>query len=361
MSVSKDTKIIPCEICGAPVEVSKYTWRTYCDKCREEKYKNRPDLRASYKYRHSEKGKETKRRDEKRNKHRFEKYYKSEKGWKKRIEQRRRYNAEKRKKLYQDRYKRQKEVLDIIDDMLKEKSKREHVFYDLVDPITGKHPRVDGYYEKHKLIVEVHGIQHYIPTQFSKKMSFWEALINTYTYKRRDFIKQEYCIDKNLNFIVVPYAIPIKDVPALVEDQIKNKWSRIVRVGKWFRFSYGHRLESPYLDDFENYVVFGKCNNLFGHGHNAKLYVEVKGFVDPLTGMVINFVDLDWIVSRVINKFDHQNLNTIDKYGNMTTTSENTLRVLWELLKPELPILNRLVFYETENSVSELRKEDMLR
>ena len=356
---STKTKKIPCSICGTPVTVSVYTHRVYCERCRKKRYKNRPDLQASYRYKHTEKGKKAKEKDERNHKERWTKYFHSKKGWEKARERQKKYYKQKYKQSYENRYKRQKEVLDLIDDLLNEKSIREHSFYDLKD---NKHLRVDGYYPNHKIILEVHGIQHYLPTTFSKKMDVYTAVENTQTYQRRDFLKQEYCLKNNLNYIVVPYKVPLSNVPKLVQDQILNKNTRIITVGKWFRFAYAHKLISNYLDELENELLFGKCNNYFGHGHNAKLYVEVKGFVDPLTGMVINFNELSRIVKKyILDVFDHKHLNLDLKtlFNNKTTTSENTLQVIWNILKPELPILNKLIFYEAENSVSELKREDI--
>ncbi len=36
------------------------------------------------------------------------------------------------------------------------------------------------------------------------------------------------------------------------------------------QFSAAHRLHNPRLGVQENQEIFGKCNNLNGHGHNYK-------------------------------------------------------------------------------------------
>lgn len=42
-------------------------------------------------------------------------------------------------------------------------------------------------------------------------------------------------------------------------------------------FSAAHRLNSEALSPEENAQIYGKCNNLHGHGHNYRLEVSVTG------------------------------------------------------------------------------------
>ena len=48
----------------------------------------------------------------------------------------------------------------------------------------------------------------------------------------------------------------------------------------------------------------GKCNNL--HGHTYKLQIEVEGYVNPKTCMLIDFNELKEIINNnIMQKFDH--------------------------------------------------------
>ncbi|RLG83949.1 MAG: 6-carboxytetrahydropterin synthase [Thermoprotei archaeon] len=47
-----------------------------------------------------------------------------------------------------------------------------------------------------------------------------------------------------------------------------------------------------------------KCMNI--HGHTFKLSVEVEGFINEDTGMVIDFIILKKIVREIINEYDHK-------------------------------------------------------
>ena len=50
-----------------------------------------------------------------------------------------------------------------------------------------------------------------------------------------------------------------------------------IELGRRYRFSASHRLHSVQLSESENRVLYGKCNNPFGHGHNYVIAVSVRG------------------------------------------------------------------------------------
>ena len=75
-------------------------------------------------------------------------------------------------------------------------------------------------------------------------------------------------------------------------------------------FNAAHRLHNPALNDAENSLLFGKCNNANYHGHNYELIVQVTGLPNQKTGYVIDMKVLsDLIKAEVLDKFDHKNLN----------------------------------------------------
>ncbi len=84
--------------------------------------------------------------------------------------------------------------------------------------------------------------------------------------------------------------------------------------------------------------------------------VLVGGPVDPETGMVVNLVDLDAVVqTRVVERFDHTNLNLDPLFAERVPTTENLCRVVFELLKDALPAgeLEYVRVEETENNFFE--------
>ena len=99
-------------------------------------------------------------------------------------------------------------------------------------------------------------------------------------------------------------------------------------------FSASHRLHADALSDGQNRATYGKCNNPHGHGHNYSLEVTVSGPVSDETGMVCNLVDLDEAVRRtVLDRFDHQNLNTLAEFASRVPTTENLTEIIYNILQ----------------------------
>ncbi|HUO25505.1 MAG TPA: 6-carboxytetrahydropterin synthase [Candidatus Aquilonibacter sp.] len=101
-----------------------------------------------------------------------------------------------------------------------------------------------------------------------------------------------------------------------------------------YLFSASHRLHSDEMSAAENQVTYGKCNNPYGHGHNYFLEVTVSGAVDPRTGMVCNLVDLDASIKReVLDRYDHENLNTLKEFTQTVPTTENLCQNIYEIVQ----------------------------
>ena len=125
------------------------------------------------------------------------------------------------------------------------------------------------------------------------------------------------------------------------------------------RFNAAHRLFNPKWSDEKNEQVFGKCANKNWHGHNYRLFITVKGNVDPETGYVIDLKILSDIVKRrVVDKMDHKNLNLeVDFMKDTITTAENIAIKIYEELESEIQTtgnnLHSVKLYETENNYVE--------
>lgn len=101
-----------------------------------------------------------------------------------------------------------------------------------------------------------------------------------------------------------------------------------------YRISASHRLHTDAFSPEKNRVVYGKCNNQHGHGHNYVVEVTVGGPVAPETGMVCNLVDLDDCVRReIVERFDHTNLNLDPLFQQRVPTTENLCIEIYHLLK----------------------------
>lgn len=125
-------------------------------------------------------------------------------------------------------------------------------------------------------------------------------------------------------------------------------------IGKEFHFSYAHRIMNHP----------GKCRNL--HGHNAKVEVSISGEVDPETHMVIDFSELDMIVKKLINKWDHKTilhhedpLATILDESELFLigthpTAEEFATELATYIQHNLNMPTKVRFYETVNCFAEV-------
>eukprot|EP01095_Lingulamoeba_sp_RSL-Kostka_P002440 TRINITY_DN13300_c0_g1_i1.p1 TRINITY_DN13300_c0_g1~~TRINITY_DN13300_c0_g1_i1.p1 ORF type:complete len:144 (+),score=34.25 TRINITY_DN13300_c0_g1_i1:266-697(+) len=132
-------------------------------------------------------------------------------------------------------------------------------------------------------------------------------------------------------------------------------------------FSACHRLHSEQLSIEQNKVIFGKCNNPNGHGHNYVVEAVIKGEVDPVTGMVMNLSDLKKAMNRsIMDSLDHKNLDKdVPEFENVVTTTENVAIYIWNKLYEELDniegvsseLLYEIKIHETENNIVVYRGE----
>ena|SRR5258707_924502 len=99
-------------------------------------------------------------------------------------------------------------------------------------------------------------------------------------------------------------------------------------------FAASHYYHNPAFTPEQNRATFGKCNNPHGHGHNYHVEITVSGKVDPATGMVCNLVDLDGFVrNEILERFGHQNLNTLPEFQTEVPTTENLCIRIYEILR----------------------------
>lgn len=130
-----------------------------------------------------------------------------------------------------------------------------------------------------------------------------------------------------------------------------------VAVYRRAHFNAAHRLHNSTLSEQENARLFGKCNYPNYHGHNYELEVCLTGEIDAKTGYVYDLKILnDLIKEKVIEKFDHKNLNldTVE-FKNLNPTAENIAVVIYELLRPEIDATLdlKIRLYETERNFVE--------
>lgn len=131
----------------------------------------------------------------------------------------------------------------------------------------------------------------------------------------------------------------------------------MIFVTKRLDFSAGHRLFNPELSDDENLLLFDKCNNPNGHGHNYYIEVTIAGEIDPRTGYVFDLKKMKQIINdELISKVDHKNLNVdVDFLFGKNPTVENLVCSFWDVLNDKfLPAkLFKIKLFETESSFVE--------
>jgi 6-pyruvoyltetrahydropterin/6-carboxytetrahydropterin synthase len=138
----------------------------------------------------------------------------------------------------------------------------------------------------------------------------------------------------------------------------------MIHVTRRYRFCASHRLHSNQFSDAENYQMYGKCNNPFGHGHDYVLDIGLQGLVDPATGLAVNLQMLDKLVQEsVLQDFEHRNLNEdVEEFATAVPTSENIVRAIedrlrrnWKFTFPgEWPRIETIRLQETRRNRFEL-------
>ncbi len=104
---------------------------------------------------------------------------------------------------------------------------------------------------------------------------------------------------------------------------------------KEFRFEAAHRLPRVPTEH--------KCARL--HGHSFRIEVHVRGPVNPETGWLMDFADLQQAFAPLMDQLDHHYLNDIPGLDN--PTSEHLARWIWIRLKSRLPQLAQITVHET--------------
>ena len=116
-------------------------------------------------------------------------------------------------------------------------------------------------------------------------------------------------------------------------------------------FCASHFYHNPELSPEENQLLFGKCSNPHGHGHNYSVEVTVAGEVNPRSGMVIDVAEIKKLIEQeVMQAMDHRFLNEeVVAFRTTIPTTENITLEVWKRLEGKLAAgrLHRVRLYET--------------
>ncbi|HUC17840.1 MAG TPA: 6-carboxytetrahydropterin synthase QueD [Acetobacteraceae bacterium] len=87
------------------------------------------------------------------------------------------------------------------------------------------------------------------------------------------------------------------------------------------------------------------------HGHSYRVVLGLEGPVDPESGFVVDFFEIEQAFSPLLARLDHHCLNEIEGLEN--PTAENIAVWIWQRMKPALPHLAAVTVYETPNCWAE--------
>ena len=126
----------------------------------------------------------------------------------------------------------------------------------------------------------------------------------------------------------------------------------MIRITRAIEFSASLRCVRPDLSDEGNAELFGSRSRQ--HGHNYILEVTLRGEPDPLTGMVMDFKQLQQILDdEIMARFDHRDLNDDTPYFEKDPpTPENLALVIQRILLAALPdgMLDRIRLQQDADS-----------
>lgn len=84
------------------------------------------------------------------------------------------------------------------------------------------------------------------------------------------------------------------------------------------------------------------------HGHSFRIEIHMEGEVDPHSGWIMDFADIDKAFEPLLEQLDHKYLNDIEGLDN--PTSENIAVWIWQRLRRILPQLCKVVVQESPES-----------
>jgi len=125
-------------------------------------------------------------------------------------------------------------------------------------------------------------------------------------------------------------------------------------------FSCAHRYYNPNRDPDWNRAAYGPLTSI--HGHNYTVDAVVCGELDPVTGIVVNLVDVKEWLRDAVEPFENQYMDvwSLEMDGRQPST-ENIARILWRRLLPHVEgtpaTLHAVRLAESEVIRSEYRGE----
>jgi 6-pyruvoyltetrahydropterin/6-carboxytetrahydropterin synthase len=119
-----------------------------------------------------------------------------------------------------------------------------------------------------------------------------------------------------------------------------------MKITQAFRFEAAHYLP--------NVPEAHRCHRM--HGHSYRVELELSGPIDPVTGFVLDFFEIEGAFGPLLARLDHYCLNEVEGLEN--PTAETIAIWIWRNTKPALPLLSRVRIYETSDCWADYAGED---
>jgi len=103
----------------------------------------------------------------------------------------------------------------------------------------------------------------------------------------------------------------------------------------------------------------GPCEQLHGHTWKVQLFIEGAKLNDQ--GLLIDFRQVKKVFSAVLEKFDHQCLNKLKVFKNISPTSENVARLIHDTVKVKFRgrkaiFIKQVTVFESEKTSASYRE-----
>jgi hypothetical protein len=113
-------------------------------------------------------------------------------------------------------------VINLANDILGEKPKREKTFKWLVNPNTNRNLYIDAYYKNHNLAIEIDGRQHFVTGSFVGTKGHQISTKELEIIQNRDALKTELINKNNIKLLRIPYNYTIDQIIESINLAIKG-------------------------------------------------------------------------------------------------------------------------------------------
>jgi len=101
----------------------------------------------------------------------------------------------------------------------------------------------------------------------------------------------------------------------------------------------------------------GKCENV--HGHNYRVLVTIQGSQLDSIGLLVDFVEVKKLMSKVVDKLDHQFINDLPPFTEINPSAENMAKYFYDEISAglgESPVrVGEVKIWETDTASATYR------